>query len=138
MKNKQKQLKIKEKKIKGIQNQGQVKTIKKYTYDDENSPLISKQKEIFNEFADKRLVEEITKLHKKANTDDLIYRYKSPTADRHFGEFDNALDLINKIRGEVTKLADVKNDKIKLKSKLGIKRKQQKKVKRTKKRFVQH
>ena len=138
MKNKQKQLKIKEKKIKGIQNQGQFKTIKKYTYDDENSPLISKQKEIFNEFADKRLVEEITKLHKKANTDDLIYRYKSPTADTHFDEFDNALGLINKIREVVTKLADVKNDKIKLKSKLGIKRKQQKKVKRTKKRFVQH
>ena len=138
MKNKQKQLKIKEKKIKGIQNQGQFKTIKKYTYDDENSPLISKQKEIFNEFADKRLAEEITKLNKKANTDDLIYRYKSPTADTHFDEFDNALGLINKIREVVTKLADVKNDKIKLKSKLGIKRKQQKKVKRTKKRFVQH
>ena len=100
--------------------------------------MISKQKEIFNEFADKRLVEEITKLHKKANTDDLIYRYKSPTADTHFDEFDNALGLINKIREVVTKLADVKNDKIKLKSKLGIKRKQQKKVKRTKKRFVQH
>ena len=138
MKNKQKQLKIKEKKIKGIQNQGQFKTIKKYTYDDENSPLISKQKEIFNEFADKRLVEEITKLHKKANTDDLIYRYKSPTADTHFDEFDNALGLINKIREVVTKLADVKNDKIKLKSKLDIKRKQQKKVKRAKKRFAQH
>ena len=138
MKNKQKQLKIKEKKIKGIQNQGQVKTIKKYTYDDENSPLISKQKEIFNEFADKRLAEEITKLNKKANTDDLIYRYKSPTADTHFDEFDNALGLINKIREVVTKLADVKNDKIKLKSKLDIKRKQQKKVKRAKKRFAQH
>ena len=131
-------MKIKEKKIKGIQNQGQVKTTKKYTYDDENSPLISKQKEIFNEFADKRLVEEITKLHKKANTDDLIYRYKSPTADTHFDEFDNALGLINKIREVVTKLADVKNDKIKLKSKLDIKRKQQKKVKRAKKRFAQH
>ena len=138
MKNKQKQLKIKEKKIKGIQNQGQFKTIKKYTYDDENSPLISKQKEIFNEFADKRLAEEITKLNKKANTDDLIYRYKSPTADTHFDEFDNALGLINKIREVVTKLADVKNDKIKLKSKLDIKRKQQKKVKRAKKRFAQH
>ena len=131
-------MKIKEKKIKGIQNQGQVKTIKKYTYDDENSPLISKQKEIFNEFADKRLAEEITKLNKKANTDDLIYRYKSPTADTHFDEFDNALGLINKIREVVTKLADVKNDKIKLKSKLDIKRKQQKKVKRAKKRFAQH
>ena len=131
-------MKIKEKKIKGIQNQGQFKTIKKYTYDDENSPLISKQKEIFNEFADKRLAEEITKLNKKANTDDLIYRYKSPTADTHFDEFDNALGLINKIREVVTKLADVKNDKIKLKSKLDIKRKQQKKVKRAKKRFAQH
>ena len=33
-----------ENQIKAIQNQGQVKTIKKYTYDDEDSPLISKQK----------------------------------------------------------------------------------------------
>ena len=32
------------KQIKAIQNQGQVKVIKKYTYDDDNSPLISKQK----------------------------------------------------------------------------------------------
>ena len=37
-----------EKQIKAIQNQGQVKTIKKYDYDDEDCPLISKQKEIFN------------------------------------------------------------------------------------------
>ena len=43
------------KQIKAIQDQGQVKTIKKYDYDDEDSPLISKQKEIFNELADKRL-----------------------------------------------------------------------------------
>ena len=33
-----------EKQIKAIQNQGQVKAIKKYTYDDDNSLLISKQK----------------------------------------------------------------------------------------------
>ena len=44
-----------EKQIKAIQDQGQVKTIKKYTYDDEDTPLISKQKEIFNELADERL-----------------------------------------------------------------------------------
>ena len=31
-----------EKQIKAIQNQGQFKTIKKYDYDDEDSPLISK------------------------------------------------------------------------------------------------
>ena len=35
-----------EKQIKATQNRGQVKTIKKYTYDDEDNPLISKQKEI--------------------------------------------------------------------------------------------
>ena len=38
-----------EKQIKGIQDQGQVQTIKKYTYDDKDTPLILKQKEIFNE-----------------------------------------------------------------------------------------
>ena len=63
-----------EKQIKAIQNQGQVKTIKKYTYDDEDSPLISKQKEIFNKLVDKKL-DEITRLDKKVNHDDLIYRY---------------------------------------------------------------
>ena len=33
-----------EKQIKAIQNQGSIKTIKKYAYDDEDSPLISKPK----------------------------------------------------------------------------------------------
>ena len=36
-----------EKKITVIQDQGQVKTIKKCIYDNEDTPLISKQKEIF-------------------------------------------------------------------------------------------
>ena len=40
-----------ERQIKAIQNQENIKTIKKYTYDDEDTPLISKRKEIFNEFA---------------------------------------------------------------------------------------
>ena len=35
-----------EKEIKAIQNQGGIKTIKKYTYDNEDTPLISKQKNI--------------------------------------------------------------------------------------------
>ena len=43
-----------EKQIKAIQNQGQVKTIKKYTYNDKDSPLISRQKEIFNKLADEK------------------------------------------------------------------------------------
>ena len=43
-----------EKQIKAIQDQGQVKTIKKYDYDAEDTPFISKQKEIFNELVDER------------------------------------------------------------------------------------
>ena len=53
-----------EKQIKAIQDQGQLKTIK-YEYDAEDTPLISKQKEIFNEFVDERL-EKITDLDKKS------------------------------------------------------------------------
>ena len=52
-----------EKEIKAIQDQGHVKTIKKYDHKD--SPLISKQKEIFNELAEERF-NEITKLDKKS------------------------------------------------------------------------
>ena len=64
-----------EKEIKTIQNQGHVKAIKKYDYDDKDSPLISKQKEIFNKLADERL-DEITELDKRVNRDDLVDRYK--------------------------------------------------------------
>ena len=56
--------------------------------------MISKQKEIFNEFVDERLAE-ITDLDKKIDSDDLIYRYKGRTADAKFDKFDNALDIIN-------------------------------------------
>ena len=107
-----------EKQIKAIQNQGQVKTIKKYTYDDEDSPLISKQKEIFNKLVDERL-DEITKLDKKVNHDDLIYRYKGKTPDENFDTYDNALNLIDKIKNDEMKLAEAKNNRIKSKSNLG-------------------
>ena len=62
-----------EKQIKAFQDQGKGKKIKKYDYDAEDTPFISKQKEIFNELVDKR-VEKITDLAKKVNSDDLIYR----------------------------------------------------------------
>ena len=42
-----------------------LKQLKKYDYDDKDSPLISKQKEIFNKLADERL-NEITELDKKS------------------------------------------------------------------------
>ena len=41
--------------------------------------------------------EKITDLDKNVNSDDLIYRYKGNTADLKFDEFDNALNIINKI-----------------------------------------
>ena len=43
-----------EKQIKAIQNQRQDKMIKKYTYDLEDTPFISKQKDIFNKLIDER------------------------------------------------------------------------------------
>ena len=107
-----------EKQIKAIQNQGQVKTIKKYASDDEDSPWISKQKEIFNELADKRL-NEITELNKNVILDDLIYRYKGNTPNKEFNKYDNALDLIDKIRSGEIKLKEVKNNLNNFKINLG-------------------
>ena len=106
-----------EKQIKAIQNQRQVKTIKKYTYDSEDTPLISKPKEIFDELADERL-EKITDLNNKVNSDNLIYRCKVPAADAKFDKFDNALDIIDKIRNGEISLADVRNNQAKFKSNL--------------------
>ena len=107
-----------EKQIKAIQDQWQVKTIKKYNYYDEDTPFISKQKELFNELIDERHGK-ITDLDKKANSGHLIYRYKGNTADVKFDKFDNALNIIDKIRDDKIDLADVKNNQEKLKSYLG-------------------
>ena len=75
--------------------------------------LISKQKEIFNELVDERL-EEITDLDEKVNSDNLIYRYKGRTADAKFDKFDNAFDIIHKIRNAETSLKDVKSNQANL------------------------
>ena len=64
---------------------------------------------IFNELVDERL-EKITDLEKKVTSDDLIYRYKGSITDAKFNKFDNALDIINKIRDGKIDLADVKNN----------------------------
>ena len=96
-----------EKRIKIIQDQGQVKTIKKYDYDAEDTPFISKQSKVFNELVDERH-KKITDLDKRANSGDLIYRYKGNTRSLNFGEFDNAFDFIDKIRDGKIDLSDVK------------------------------
>ena len=76
--------KVFDKQIKTIEDQGKKQvhalntlksdnkiTIKKYTYDPNDTPFISIQKEILNKLVDERL-EKITDLDKKVNHDDLI------------------------------------------------------------------
>ena len=120
-----------EKQIKIIQNQGEIKTINKYGYSDTNSPLISNQKEIFNKLVEERL-EEIAKLDKKVNLDNLIYRYKGSTANEKFNKFDNAFSLLDKIREGGTSLADTKNDQTEFKSNLSKTKHKQQTNKQTK------
>ena len=107
-----------EKRIKAIQRE--LKTIKRYVepYDAEDTPFISKQKEIFNELVDERR-EKITDLDKKVYTDDLIYASKGSTIDGKFDNFNNALNIINEIQNGEISLADVKNNQDKFKTYLG-------------------
>ena len=56
---------------------------------------------------------------KKVNINDLIYRYKGNTPNLKFDRFDNAFDIIDKIRDGKIDLSDVKNKQEKFKSYLG-------------------
>ena len=62
---------------------------------------------------------DITDFDEKANRDDLICRYQGKTPDEKFYTYDNAFDLINKIKNGEIKLVEVKNDEIISKSNLG-------------------
>ena len=80
-----------------------------------------------------------TELDKKVNSDNLIYRYKGRTADAKFDKFDNALDIINKIKNGEISLADVKNNQANFKSNLGeIKKGNNKKDRKSKKKNALH
>ena len=81
-------------------------TFEKYTFDPKDTPFISKQKEIFSKLVDER-IEKITDLDEKINSDNLVYGCKGNTADTKFNEFDNALDIIDKIQDGKKDLADV-------------------------------
>ena len=104
--------------MKAIQNQGQVKIIEKYDYDEKDSPLISKQKDIFNELMDE-WIKEITELNKKVDLNDLVYRYKGKSPGEKLDKYHNALNLFDKIRNGEIKLAKAKNNQIIFKSHLG-------------------
>ena len=66
-----------------------------------------------------------------------MYRSKVNINDAKFNKFDNALDIINKIRDGKIDLADVKNNQEKFKSYLG-EIKKGKNIKRAKKHLVQY
>ena len=53
------------------------------------------------------------------NLDNLIYRYKGKTPDEKLYKYDNALNIVDKIKTSEIKLAQAKNDQIKFKSNLG-------------------
>ena len=59
----------------------------------------------------------------------MICRYKGKVADKKFDEFDNALDIINKIRDGKKNLADVKYNQQDFKLYLGEIKKRSKKSK---------
>ena len=85
---------------------------------------LSLNKKKFNELVDERN-KIITDLDKKVNKDDLIYVHKGNTPDLYFEEFDNVLDIINKIREGKINLKNVKSNQEKFKSDLGeIKKKE--------------
>ena len=71
--------------------------------------LSQNKKKYLNELVDRRL-EKIADLDKKVNSNDLIYRYKVNIAEAKFDKFDNALDIIDKIRDGKIDLSNVKNN----------------------------
>ena len=103
-----------EKQIKAIQN----KAIKRYTYDIEDTPLISKHEEIFNKLADEK-IEKITNLDKKSWLWWFEIEYIGKTPIVKFDKFDDAFSILNKIRDGKISLADARSDQENCKSDLG-------------------
>ena len=100
-------------------NQKQMIEQAKFTY----SPLgkaCEKQIKAIEDQEEKLIkTDDITKLDKKVNHDDLIYKYKNKTPNENFNTYDNALDLIDKIKNGEIKLAKAKINQIRFKSNLG-------------------
>ena len=84
-----------EKQIKAIQDKRPIKSIKKFTNDINDSPIVLKKKEIYNKLTEESS-EKINNLDKSVDINKLVFKYKGNTSDEDFSKFDN--DLINKIR----------------------------------------
>ena len=114
-----------EKQIKAIQDKRPIKSIEKFTYNINDSPIVLKEKEIYNKLAEESF-EKINSLGKKVDTNKLVFKYKGNISDEDFSKFDNALDLINKIRDGEISLNEAKDEQAKLKSSIGEMKKVQK------------
>ena len=107
-----------EKQIKAIQDKRPIKSIEKFTYHINDSPIVLKEKNIYNKLKEESF-EKINNLKKKVDIDKLVFRYKGNTPDEDFSKFDNALDFINKIRDGEISLNEAKNEQTKLGSSMG-------------------
>ena len=107
-----------EKQIKAIQDKRPIKSIEKFTYDINDSPIVLKEKEIYNKLTEESF-EKIKNLDKMVDIDELVFKYKGNTPGEDFCKFDNALDLINKIRDAKISLNEAKDDQTKLGSDMG-------------------
>ena len=109
-----------EKQIKAIQDKRPIKSIKKFTYDINDSPIVLEEKEIYNKLTEE-VFETINSVDKTVDTgiDKLVFTYKGNIPDQDFSKFDNALDLINKIKGGEFSLSEAKYELAKFKSSLG-------------------
>ena len=109
-----------EKQIKAIQDKRPIKSIKKFSYHINDSPIVLKEKEMYNKLTEESF-ENINKLDKMVGTGKgkLVFKYKGNTPDGDFSKYDNAFALIDKIRDGEISLNEAKDDQVKLNSNLG-------------------
>ena len=98
-----------EKQIKAVQDKIPIKSIKKFTYDINDSPIVLKEKEIYNRLTEESF-EKTNNLDKKVDTNKSVFKHNGYTTDEEFSKFDNALDLINKIRDGEISLNEAKDE----------------------------
>ena len=107
-----------EKQIKAIQEKRPIKSTEKFTYGINDSPIVLKEKEIHNKLTEESF-DKINNLDKGVYTNKLVFKYEDNTKHEDFNKFDNALDLVNKIRDGKIILSEAKDEQAKLKSTMG-------------------
>ena len=89
--------------------------------------MVLKEKETNNKLTEESF-KKINNLGKKVDLDKFIFKYKGKTPDQDFSKFDNALDLIDKIRNSQISLNEAIYEQTKLKSDMGGIKKVQKNI----------